>query len=202
MTTKDSAMATPLKLVGVHVALGLCLAIAIACGLGWLRARSEAARNRYLNDALGAEISELQSLSAAEQQKAAEHLAADESRIKELELGISKMLAAHDAEVQAGRAAWPNGRVRLVDPYGKKVWIDLGEADEVDPRTVFDVYSKPQTNVNQSKPAEAGAVRNKGTVEVTRVLEQKLSEARILKEDPDDPIRRGDPVVLARPAMR
>ena len=44
--------------------------------------------------------------------------------------------------------------------------------------------------------ARRGGAEVKGTIQVTRVLERHVSEARILEENVDNPIRKGDTIDL------
>ena len=200
-------MAITSKPTGIHYAIVICLLTSIVCGLGWIQARRESDRSQEWNRHLTAEISQLQLDAAAAQKKAAECEAEKEKRIQEMNRRITSLIVIphgpkHNIEDQAGRAAPGGAYVRWVDPIGKKVWISVGEDDGVDLRTAFDVHSKPQSRLDATKPGEVTAERTKGTIEITRVVEKKLSEARILKEDADDPIRKGDPIARVRSGVQ
>jgi hypothetical protein len=96
---------------------------------------------------------------------------------------------------QAGGFAVPQGEIRWIDPVGRRVWINLGAADGVKPRTTFGVGSKDRTRVHDWKVEMAvGPHDLNGAIEVTRVLEEHLSEARILNEFVEHPIAKGDPI--------
>ncbi|MBS0266755.1 MAG: hypothetical protein JSS02_32810 [Planctomycetes bacterium] len=89
----------------------------------------------------------------------------------------------------------PSGQIRFVDTTGKKVWIDIGEAEGVRPRTTFSVYKKQHSGVGRGTvKGTVGGEDIKGSIEITRVLEPHLSEARILSEDIYHPIMKGDPI--------
>jgi hypothetical protein len=118
---------------------------------------------------------------------------------------LKTTLTANQAAAYAAAPPTPpeGSLVRWVDPVGKKVWIGLGEADGVQPRTIYGVSKKPRA---QGDPGEPQADRVdaviKGTIEVTRVLEESLSEARIVDEDVGNPIAKGDPVAPQHPKAR
>jgi hypothetical protein len=77
-----------------------------------------------------------------------------------------------------------DGSIRWVNQAAKSVWIDLGRLDGLSPQTTFAVY--PGDTIDLSK-----AVR-KARVEVTQVLNDHLSEARVLEASALDPIVSGD----------
>ncbi len=92
--------------------------------------------------------------------------------------------------------------VRWIDPAGKKIWISLGEADGLSPRTVYGIHKKLPRSEPGMPQQKIGDERIKGKIEISRVLEQHLSEARILEEAVDDPIAKGDVIILQRPNAR
>lgn len=89
----------------------------------------------------------------------------------------------------------PDGYVRNVDSFAKMVWISLGEADGLKPRTTFSVYKKINHGVGRgTQKGMVGAEDIKGSIEVTRIMGPNLSEARILNEDQFNPMSKGDPI--------
>ena len=66
------------------------------------------------------------------------------------------------------------------------VWINLGAGDGLRRQTLFSVYGQEQTGVDQAE--------RKASIEVTRVLDDHLAEARIVSDLPGDPILPGDQV--------
>jgi hypothetical protein len=81
----------------------------------------------------------------------------------------------------------PDGEVKLVNSRSNTVWIDLGSADGVDKQMTFSVIDQNETGVTKSKV--------KGRIEITRVMDQHSSEARILEEaDLANPIMQGDKI--------
>ena len=79
-----------------------------------------------------------------------------------------------------------HGEVRWVDQRKGTVYIDLGRADSLARQTSFAVYSADISDVTK-----AG---KKASIQVTQVVGDHLSEARILDDDPSNPILPGDKV--------
>ena len=67
------------------------------------------------------------------------------------------------------------GKIRLVDAERKLAWINLGAADSVKPGIVFEVRAHTPEDAKDHVPVV------KGSVEVTRVLDEHLSEVRVLR---------------------
>lgn len=82
----------------------------------------------------------------------------------------------------------PDAVIRKVDHTTGLVWINVGTADDLPPRTSFSVYTKTHHGVGR------GEQDIKGAIEVTRIIGDNLAEARILEEDYSSPISSGDPV--------
>ncbi len=82
-------------------------------------------------------------------------------------------------EVADGDISWVNARSRTV-------WINLGRADKLTPQILFSVYPKDGTDV--------GRGQRKGAIEVTKILDERLAEARILEDSIDDPLLPGDKI--------
>lgn len=78
----------------------------------------------------------------------------------------------------------PDGVVRWVNQRTRTVWINLGRADGLQRQTTFAVY--PSTAM------DVGKAERKGSIEVTEILGDHLAEARILEDNPADPIMPGD----------
>jgi hypothetical protein len=95
----------------------------------------------------------------------------------------------------------PDGVIRWVDNNSHLVWINLGSADGVRPRTTFSVYNKNHRGVGRgsAEPGESDGIERgpediKGSIEVVRVLDAHSSEARIVEEDIYNPFAKGDPI--------
>jgi hypothetical protein len=93
-------------------------------------------------------------------------------RIKELEAGQTDLFENPD-----GAITWVNQRQALV-------WLNLGSADGLLRQTNFSVYDHDENGVAN---AEA-----KARLEVVRIVDEHLSEARILEDKPSNPILPGD----------
>jgi cell shape-determining protein MreC len=90
-----------------------------------------------------------------------------------------------------------DGEIVRVDQVNRLVWINLGSAHNLRPRTNFSVYAKGHRGI--AAPGRVRAVDGrpediKAAIEVTRILEDRLAEARILSDDPSRPIAKGDPI--------
>lgn len=81
-----------------------------------------------------------------------------------------------------------DGEIRWVDNQNGRVWINLGEADNLPKRTTFSVYTKSHNGVAR------GSDDIKGAIEVTRIIDAHTAEARIIKDDLYQPIAKGDPI--------
>ena len=79
-----------------------------------------------------------------------------------------------------------DGRIAWVDQREGKVWINLGEADELRPQVTFSVYSGDANDVN--------AAVSKGSIEVVRLLSAHMAEARITDDQSTRPLMEGDKV--------
>ncbi len=71
-----------------------------------------------------------------------------------------------------------------VNQQARSVWISLGRADGLQRQMTFSVY--PSTAM------DVGKAPRKGSIEVTEILGDHLAEARILEDNPSDPIMPGD----------
>jgi hypothetical protein len=80
----------------------------------------------------------------------------------------------------------PAGQVTQVNQRSRTVYIDLGYADGLRRQVNFSVYA-----ANAIDLTKAG---KKGGIEVVQILEDHLSEAQILEDQPGDPIIRGDKI--------
>jgi len=83
----------------------------------------------------------------------------------------------------------PDGRIREVNYRLRTAWIDVGRADGLPPRLGFGVY-----------PAAAWRLHDgnqKTKIEVTRVLDDHLSEAHVVEDVLTDPIIPGDQIQSA-----
>jgi len=79
-----------------------------------------------------------------------------------------------------------DGRIAWVNQREGKVWINLGEQDQLRPQVTFTVYSGDSHDVN--------AAESKGSIEVVRILSAHMAEARISSDKPTRPLMEGDKV--------
>ena len=79
-------------------------------------------------------------------------------------------------EVADGRISWVN--------QNGTVWINLGSADSLRRQVTFSVFDADQH--------DAAKAAKKGSIEVTRLSDEHMAEARITKDDPTNPILVGD----------
>ncbi len=83
----------------------------------------------------------------------------------------------------------PTGKIQWLDRKKGVVWINHGVDDGIRRAQKFRVYPA------SDDPNAKSALR--GTIEVTRIVSQHLSEARIVSEEPEDSILIGDAIQLA-----
>lgn len=79
-----------------------------------------------------------------------------------------------------------DGRITWVNQEAGTVWINLGLGDGLRRQTLFSVYDIEDNGVTRAE--------RKASIEVTKVLDQHLAEARIVSDVPSDPILPGDQV--------
>jgi hypothetical protein len=84
----------------------------------------------------------------------------------------------------------PDGTIRGVNYRLRRAWVDLGWADALPRLLRFDVY--PADADRLARPAQ------KGQIEVSRILDAHLAEARVTDEQLTNPIIRGDQVAAPR----
>lgn len=153
-----------------------------------LRAKSEEDKAR-----LAAQVSELSEKLKAESDRCRqleEKFLKDEKRYKDTVQTLQDRLK--ESEREKGTLSLfesPDGRIRLVNQRQRQVWIDVGRADGLLRQTTFAVYDHNENGIANAKP--------KGRIEVVSVGD-RLSEARILEDDPANPIIPGD--LVATPA--
>ena len=110
------------------------------------------------------------------------------ARIKTLEEQVSKLDRANrnlieQRKDEPGSFEVADGRITWVNQNGT-VWINLGSADSLRRQVTFSVFDSDQH--------DAAKAAKKGSIEVTRILDEHTAEARITKDDPTNPILTGD----------
>ena len=120
-------------------------------------------------------------------QKSAKDIEVVAKRLSET-IKINESLVTKDKEAVLseehadGKVTWVNQRARVV-------WLNLGADDGLRRQISFAVISPDENN-----PLKAD---KKGSIEVTRVLDRHLAEARIIDDSPSNPIMPGDSVFSA-----
>jgi hypothetical protein len=79
-----------------------------------------------------------------------------------------------------------DGKIESVSQAANIVWINLGLADGLRRQTMFSVYDLADNGVKRTSP--------KASIEITRVIDQHLAEARIVSDDPANPILPNDQI--------
>ena len=92
-------------------------------------------------------------------------------------------------EVADGKITWVNQRSR-------NVWINLGSGDGLRPLTSFSVFVDNSSTVAPAGDADAGRgpANRKGIIQVTRLIDRHMAEARIVEDDLSNPLMPGDNV--------
>lgn len=78
-----------------------------------------------------------------------------------------------------------DGLVTRVNQKSRVVWINLGQGDNLKRQTIFSVYPAGQVQALPEK---------KASIEVMRIIDDHMAEARILEDDLSNPILPGDQV--------
>ena len=115
-------------------------------------------------------------------------LAKEASRLTQLLAGARQRIE----EMRETDFESPDGRITNVNQRSRSVWINLGLADGLRRQTTFAVYDRDEAGVMNPQ--------RKGAIEVIRVIDQHLAEARITEDDLRTPILRGD--LIHSPAWR
>ena len=120
--------------------------------------------------------------------------AARAAEVKKLEQNLAKYVAINHNLVEEldklNKTSFEvaDGEIRWVDHQNGRVWINLGEADNLRKRVTFSIYTKSHNGVAR------GSDDIKGAIEVTRIIDAHTAEARIIKDDLYQPIAKGDPI--------
>ena len=114
-----------------------------------------------------------------------------DAKVKELEDELGKLSRANlnlrESQVDPDPFAQPSdGKIAYVNQREQTVWINLGSEDKLRPQVTFMVYGGDEN--------DAISAERKGTIEVTRILNRHLAEARITSEDIKRPIMGGDQI--------
>lgn len=145
-----------------------------------------AERDRKINE-LEAQRRQLQSELTRTKEAHTQEMEQKTTRINTL-LATNRELQSRLDKVQQVSFERPDGKIRVVNPDSRLVWINLGRSDNLPEQLTFSVYTK------NNRGMARGTRDIKGSIEVTRILGSDMAEARILENDPYRPITEGDPI--------
>ncbi len=98
-------------------------------------------------------------------------------------IGRANKILLEQRKDEPGSFEVADGRISMVNQNGT-VWINLGSADSLRRQVTFSVFDSDQH--------DAAKASKKGSIEVTRILNEHMAEARITKDVPTNPILTGD----------
>lgn len=141
---------------------------------------------------LANQLAEKDKLLKKEREDSAKEIATLSNQIKNLEnmLGGYKERVSDLESNRDNIFENPDGRITWVNQKQRLVWINLGRADGLGRQTTFSVFDAQETGVTTAEP--------KGRIEVVRIVEDHLAEARILEDTARNPILPND--VIHSPA--
>lgn len=132
------------------------------------------------------------------------------ARIQTVE-NLNKGLAKRVQDMRTPDFDQPDGRITWVNQRSRTVWINLGLADGLYRQTTFSVFDKSDGSFARGqKEARVSTDERdnkkefniedyaKAKIEVTRIIDRNLAEARIVSDDVSNPILPGD--VIYTPA--
>jgi hypothetical protein len=79
-----------------------------------------------------------------------------------------------------------DGRITWTSARSGMVWVNVGSADELSPQTTFGVFPARGEVVLTAEP--------KGSIRITRIVDEHIAEAEIVESDDTDPLLRGDAI--------
>ena len=150
-----------------------------------LRTAYEADRARFLakQQELITQVNDLNTQAKADVESAARQVQSLKNELSLVNNTVADLAAKLDRVRNPSYEA-PDGRVSWVNHANSVVWINLGLADGVRRQTTFSVINRDETRLQDAQP--------KGSIEIVRVIDRHLSEARITDETLNDPILPGD----------
>ncbi len=116
--------------------------------------------------------------------KADDELKGKDSQIERLAKQIEILKNKH--EKTETTLDLPRGRITWVDQRDHVVWINVGAADGLRRQVTFKVLGPNEPSLVEAK--------SKASIEVVRLLDAHLAEARIVSDKLDDPIMPGDQI--------
>ena len=107
---------------------------------------------------------------------------------------INQRLTSEIANIRGQGFEVADGEIRRIDQVSRTVWINVGAKDGLRKRTTFSVYQKNNAGIGRPGANGGRSEDIKGSIEVTRIIDNDLAEARILDDDSSNPISPGDPI--------
>jgi hypothetical protein len=91
------------------------------------------------------------------------------------------------AGYESDKVGTPSGEITWVNQRNSTVWINLGRADSLTRQVSFSVFPPDVTTMTDKGSKKA-------KIEVTQILGDHLAEARVVDDEPDNPIVPGDKI--------
>ncbi|MCA9240170.1 MAG: hypothetical protein KDA37_08225 [Planctomycetales bacterium] len=140
-------------------------------------------------DAFEKKREELEQVIAKSRVNYRKQLEAEKAKLDATEETLAKTKVALEEQLEIRQQEDPSfevadGRVTWVNQRNRTVWINLGEADSLRPQITFSVYEQDLD--------DAGRAEKKASIEVVRLLDEHLAEARITDDSNRNPIMPGD----------
>lgn len=120
-------------------------------------------------------------------QKLADLEAETSQRINDLRAQVRKT-AEELQEIKKVSFEHPDGMVVQTSRDKRKVYINLGSSDKLPTRMTFSVYKKDHSGVARTQDDI------KGKIEITRIIDSHMAEARVVDANLFLPITAGDPI--------
>lgn len=123
---------------------------------------------------------------ADEAQKAAEKKQLDLEKVVTKKEQLNKSLKDKVEGYEQTTFEVSDGEIWWVNQTGGTVWINLGSADALPKQMKFSVWGQDENDVARTT--------SKAKIEVIKILDAHMAEARILEDSISDPILRGDKI--------
>lgn len=104
----------------------------------------------------------------------------------DLQIAVTKDLSTTIKTLRDEPFEVADGQITWVNQSASTAWINLGLADGLRRQTLFSVFDQVDNGVTRGQ--------KKASIEITRVLDQHLAEARIIYDIPSNPILPGDQI--------
>lgn len=131
-------------------------------------------------------LSEAEAKAQADAEKAARAIATVDTQLKKAEQQVDILQTQVAGTRVSNGFESADGKVTWVGQGSRLVWVNLGSADGLRRQITFSVVDRSASDVTKAK--------SKGSIEVTKILDSHLAEARIVSDDLGDPILSGDQV--------